>query len=191
MMLALFALRAAGADFVEVDRVDSFRGCIIRIGRADATGIQPLRAECHWADAQVEAVRAIIGDWTKYEVLVDSMDDASCVGSDGPRELIWQLVRPGWGLAPREVQVWFTADQLSVAWTTAKERFDPQPGSIRMPRDEGEWRLAHASDGGVDLVQDLLVDPGGSVPRWVVNWFQTFGLSDELKRLHTLAVAVE
>jgi hypothetical protein len=55
---------------------------------------------------------------------------------------------------------------------------------------EGAWWVTSAPSGGVDIVQDLTIDPGGSVPTMIVNWFQQHGLTDELRRLHALAAKV-
>ena len=60
-------------------------------------------------------------------------------------------------------------------------------GNVLIARNDGLWRVTPAQDGGVHLVNEVQIDPGGSVPNWIINWFQTCGLSDALKKLHELS----
>lgn len=38
--------------------------------------------------------------------------------------------------------------------------------------------------GGVNVIQELDIDPGGLVPHWLVHWFQTEGLAHDMGCLH-------
>jgi hypothetical protein len=192
MVWFVAAALAAPPPFDQVDQVDSYHGCIIRMGRPDAGGVQPLRAECHWTDVSVARLREVLVRYERSGDFIDCMKEASIVRTEAARALVWQLDHLGWGLANRESQTWMHASDIAggcqIAWSKAEEPFTVREGNVVMPFNEGSWWVTAAADGGVDVVQDLKVDPGGSVPTWVVNWFQTYGLSDELKRLHALTL---
>lgn len=190
--MVVLTLAALASAFEPVDEVASYRGCTIRIGAPIASGVQPLRAECHWADVTAASVAEVLSHPDGFGRFIVSLKEERMVSSDAAGSVVWQHVEPGWGLAPREDRIVVQNTALQdghVRWQLDPLPFPTPAGVVLMPRNEGEWRVTAAADGGVDVVHELLLDPGGSVPTWVVNWFQTYGMSDALKRLHGLAAA--
>jgi hypothetical protein len=74
-----------------------------------------------------------------------------------------------------------------MSWTDAGPFDSLTPGSVIITHNHGNWRVTATAGGGVDVEQDVHVVPGGHVPSWVINWFQTFGVSEAMKKLHDLA----
>jgi hypothetical protein len=179
------------AGFQQVDQVDEYNGCVIHIGRALDGRVQPLLSECHWPDVSPDDVRTVLLRYDAYGDFIDVIKEIRVLRDETPRStLVWHFSKPGFGLAPRESEVWMERmldGAWSLLWRTASEPFVARQGSVVMPRNEGVWTVASASGGGVEVKQLVLVDPGGSVPAFVVNWFSTCGIKEELVRLRQLA----
>ena len=195
MLIFIALARAEPPPFDQIDQVDSFDGCIIRMGRPlPDSRVQPLRAECHWSDVTLARMAELLGNYERYGDFIACMREVRVVRDGDPRgTLVWQLDNIGIGLSERESETWMSRTDapgaLQVAWRTANEPFTPRSGSVVMPFNEGAWWVTASPGGGVDIVEDLRIDPGGSLPSWVVNWFQTYGISAELKQLHDLAIS--
>jgi hypothetical protein len=188
---------AAWADpppFVQVDQADGYDGCVILIGQRDrATGIAPLRAVCDWPDVTVAQLHCILDRFDRYDAFIDCVDALKIVRTDEQgRTLVWQLAHLGWGLADRESQTWMKLvdDEtgFEVDWETAHDWLPPQPGNLTAVHNNGGWWVSPGAGGGVHVVEDLDIDPGGTVPTVVINWFQTYALRAELRQLHALAL---
>jgi len=59
---------------------------------------------------------------------------------------------------------------------------------VRMPYSSGEWLLESVGEGRTRLTQTNLSDPGGSIPKWVVNMMLT---SNPLKTFGNLREYLE
>ncbi len=173
--------------------VDPYDGCEIWLGQADATGVAPVRAECTWPDADPHRMLAALRRYEEWGAFIPEIVEARIVGTANLRTLVWQYAVPGHHLAPREVQVWLESHAAggvtTFSWTTAKEPYTPREGSVPMPRNAGFWTVSAAPGGGVTVVQELDIDPGGMVPHWLVHWFQTEGLARDMRCLHGYLLA--
>ncbi|MBL7711894.1 MAG: lipid-binding protein [Chitinophagaceae bacterium] len=56
---------------------------------------------------------------------------------------------------------------------------------IRVQHSSGKWVLSPAADHSVNIEYTLLVDPGGSIPTWLVNLFATKGPTETFRKLKT------
>jgi hypothetical protein len=96
------------------------------------------------------------------------------------RDLVFQRQRV-FGLADREVLLWAERrplpDGVRLEWTTAAEEpLAVAPGAVRTPRNEGFWEVRGA-EGQVHVVHEIAVDPGGLVPRWLVELTRARGFA--------------
>jgi hypothetical protein len=183
---------AAPPPFAAVDQVDSFRGCTILIGaEPPGGGVAPVRAVCHWPDLAVEDLADLLLDYEGYGRFIPCMVELRTLWTHADRALVWQFDRIGPGLAPRESRTVMTHRAVpggfTVRWEADPTPFAARAGSVVMPRNEGFWWVTAARGGGVDLVEQVFLDPGGRLPAWVVNWYQTYGVAEQLRLLHGLA----
>jgi Polyketide cyclase / dehydrase and lipid transport len=190
-LLASIAL-AAPPPFIHVDQVDSYRGCTILIGpQPPGGGVSAMRAVCHWPDVTLDAMRRVLSNYEGYGRFIDVMTEVKVVRREPGRVLVWQFDRIGRGLSPRESQTWMTETAFDggfeITWTSVgAPPFTLRPGCVLTPHNEGYWYVTAAADGGVDIVEHVAIDPGGAIPTWVVNWFQTYATADQLRKLHDL-----
>ncbi|MBS1600420.1 MAG: hypothetical protein JST75_19480 [Bacteroidetes bacterium] len=54
---------------------------------------------------------------------------------------------------------------------------------VRVPLSKGQWNVTTISDKKIHLIYILQLDPGGSVPTWVLNLFSTKGPMETFENL--------
>jgi Polyketide cyclase / dehydrase and lipid transport len=68
------------------------------------------------------------------------------------------------------------ASDKTVITLSAAPTFLPlKNGKVRMSKFSGEWEVKPLKDGLVEIVCQLHVEPGGSVPKWLSNMFVSDG----------------
>lgn len=183
-LLVVSALAAPAGYTVTESNVD---GCTLSLGPVEADGVVPMHAECWWPDVRIEAFRAKLADWTLHDDIWTAVVRSE-VREAGPRALVWQIHQSK-GIANREVLLWMRHDATGGAdrysWTLAGDRpLTPADGHVATLRDDGYWQAAPDPRGGVQVVHHLAYHPGGSVPSFVVRWFQSSGLKTNLAECH-------
>lgn len=163
-------------------------GCTVYVGAIDpASGVPPMKAECHWPDVTVDDVHGVFSRLDRWQDFVWCIADSRILEEQGGRTLVWQRqsVRP---LSDRENVIWMaveeTEDGYTYRWELAEVPFDAAPSSVVPGRNEGRWVVRAAPDGGVWLTNEIAYDPAGSVPSWLVRWFQTRGALQVLDGIH-------
>jgi hypothetical protein len=53
---------------------------------------------------------------------------------------------------------------------TEHPRMPPIDGVVRMPKLEGHWKLRQKGPTSIEVEYQVRADPGGSLPKWLVNW---------------------
>lgn len=168
-------------------------GCTVFVGPIDpSSGVPPMRAECFWPDVTVDQVHEVFSRLDRWQDFVWCISDSRIVREDGGRTLVWQRqsVRP---LSDRENVIWMTVerrpDGYAYRWELAAEPFAADPSSVVPGRNEGSWIVREAPGGGVLLTNEMAYDPAGSVPSWLVRWFQTRGALQVLDGIHEAVAA--
>lgn len=54
---------------------------------------------------------------------------------------------------------------------------------VRIPRSSGRWTISPAGKNQLFIEYELSVDPGGSIPAWLINMFATKGPLETFKKL--------
>lgn len=75
------------------------------------------------------------------------------------RDLVTELT-----ITPATVNTPFTMTAKSVQGVMA-----PKPNYIRVPYSSATWRIMPVADNKMDIDYSFSIDPGGSVPTWLVN----------------------
>ena len=80
-------------------------------------------------------------------------------------------------VADRDVvlDAWFDVDEVQrKLWARFKSMKHPDqpvvPKVVRMPSLSGFWLLEPIAENRVRATYQLFADPGGSIPKWLVNW---------------------
>ena len=169
-------------------------GCQLYAGPAEKDGVVPVLAVCHWTDTTAEKLDSFLANWPLHADIFSSVVTSTPVRVDGARTLVHQEHSAS-GISDREVNIWMQITPLDgggnrYAWTIAKEEpLIAASGHVAVARDDGAWDVKANPAGGVDLSYHLEYDPGGSVPGFIVHWFQGSGVQAICADLHTWAQA--
>ena len=107
-----------------------------------------------------------------------------------------EIVLP-WPLANREVVVFMNISQdpiskeLRVTVENTKSEIPVKSGTVRVPASSVIWKVTPLKGNLLNIEYFGQVDPGGSVPAWVVNPFSTKGPFETFKRLRKLITSPE
>lgn len=166
----------------------SIDGCELSLGPTEANGVVPMHAECWWPDVTVDKFKSKLSKWDLHDDIWTAVVSSDVRETDGDRALVWQ-VHQSKGIANREVLLWMKHEVVDGAdrysWTQARDReLAVADGDVATLRDDGYWQVKADPRGGVTVIHHLAYDPGGSVPGFVVRWFQTSGLKANLAEAH-------
>ena len=187
-MLALLvdiALGAAPSGF-KVTEAD-YNGCELSLGPAEADGVVPMRAECVWSDVSLDRFKAVMSDYTQHDEVWATVAESKVQRTDGDRSLVYQKHQNS-GINDREILLWMKHESVDgydrYSWTRATgETLTAADGNVLTARSDGYWQ-AKAEGTGIRVVHLLSYDPGGSVPGFIIRWFQTSGLEANVDDLH-------
>jgi hypothetical protein len=84
-----------------------------------------------------------------------------------------------------DMKVTFSADSQSLnVVSNGMKNYQPQKENlVRVPMSKAVWNISTGSDKTMHLQYILQVDPGGSIPAWILNIFATKGPLETFKNL--------
>lgn len=59
---------------------------------------------------------------------------------------------------------------VRLAFRTVEDRVPPSADYVRIPYVDGFWEFTPLPSGQVGVVYEILINPGGNVPKWMVNF---------------------
>ncbi len=126
--------------------------------------------------ASLSSIMALLGDWETYPQWVYKCGVSKTLKQISETELIhYQTVDAPWPVDSRDfvVNIKITQDPITKAVkqiATYKADFIPkQKNFIRITEFKAAWTLTPLKNGIVNVEYQLLVNPGGVVPAWLVN----------------------
>ncbi len=188
-MIALLvsAALAAPAGWNVTDATADSGTCELSLGPAETDGVIPMRAECVWKDVTLDQFKTKMSAWDHHDDYFTTVVE-STIKTAGDKALVYQMHRSS-GISDREVMITMWHEVVDgferYAWNTATaEPLTVIKGNVRCARSEGYWQAKAEPTGGIRVVHLLSYDPGGSVPGFLVRWFQTSGLGTNATELH-------
>ena len=164
--------------------------CELSLGPALATGTVPMRAECHWPDVAPDKVHALLGAWGDHDRYWSSVAQSDVQRTDGARSWVHQ-VHQSKGISDRECVVVMSSESISggtkYQWTLDQGDLTVEKGRVKVAQSDGYWEITAHPDGGTKAIHQLAYDPGGSVPGFLVRWFQTSGLTAVVTEIEAYA----
>lgn len=143
-------------------------------------------------DASLSAIVALLYDWDSYPQWVYQCGKSSTVKIINEKELIhYQTVLAPWPAENRDfiVNIKIEQDKISRAVTIrsyALGQYMPAlPDYVRITKFNASWVLTPQKNGTIEIVYQLLVDPGGYVPAWIVNLAVVDGPYETLNNMKT------
>lgn len=180
LVLVPFALAGWTANGTEND-------CNFFLGAVES-GVQPVRAECDWPiqPSKLQATVAKLGKHADYFATVAESTELGA--GPGGTELVRQ-VHTAAGLSDRETIVAFSTTSITggyrYSWTIAADQTQATGKRVAVVKDTGKWEITDNGKGGSKVVYELAYDPGGSVPGFLVRWFQGSGVKALVGELRT------
>ena len=122
------------------------------------------------------SVVALIFDWESYPEWVYRCGKSTTLKKISETECIhYQTVIAPWPVDSRDFVVDIKLEQdektkIVIITSTCRSDFIPKiPDHVRITEFKATWTLIPKEDGTVEIVYQLLVNPGGYVPAWMVN----------------------
>lgn len=176
---------AAPPGFRETKQVD---GCKLYLGPAESDGVVPMAADCVWTDVTLEAFEAKLAPWQNHDRVFSTVVASDVIRTEGGTSIVKQKHRAS-GISDREIIIAGSRTSVSgggvrFSWKKKAESFAVASGNVEAARSEGYWQAVPNAGGGIKVTYELRYDPGGSVPSFLVRWFQTSGLVEILGDLH-------
>ncbi len=162
--------------------------CIVYRGPALADGTSPVQAECNWPDVDPAKLHAQLSDWANHANIFSTVLVSKVEKTEGNRALVYQEHALS-GVSNREMRAWFEKKPVDggyeYAWKSV-EPVTPKKGNVAALRNEGFWRVTAQPGGGARVVYRLAYNPGGSVPGFLVRWFQGSGTIDSTEQVRAV-----
>jgi hypothetical protein len=85
-------------------------------------------------------------------------------------------------VSARDVVLRVEAEDNGCAWTEIAGRLSPQPDAVRMPLLRGSWSVEAIDASRSRVTYQIAVNPGGSIPGWMVRRGAVSALPDVIER---------
>lgn len=185
-MLLLISSIALASDWT---RSAEENGCVFFVG-ARQGAYAPVRAECEWP-IPADKLQALLADNDAHADYFTSVAQSRVLGPTTGGELVYQ-VHEASGISDREIVLLMGREAIPggarYTWTRAADQSKVTGKLVQTVVDDGKWEVT-ATPTGSKVVYELLYDPGGSVPSFLVRSFQGGGTRTLVGELRTWAEA--
>jgi ribosome-associated toxin RatA of RatAB toxin-antitoxin module len=148
-----------------------------------------LKLECT-IDASLSSLVAVLLDVSSYPQWVYHTRTASVLKKVSDHELyFYEQIESPFGTSDRDLVVVTKINQdkdTKVVHVTVKSVPDYIPqkkGFVRVPMSDEKWTITPLSKNSIRIDYNLEIDPGGSVPAWLVNQFSQKGPYESFRQL--------
>jgi hypothetical protein len=187
-LLCLCALSAAGQKKWELRKDQD--GIRVYSRHNDSSRVDDLKVE-NTISANLSSLAALILDTDNYPDWVFNTAKTSVLKKIGPADLyFYSLINSPWPATNRDLAVHLRLTQDSatrVLHVKAEEIANYIPenkGIVRVPLSLEQWTVTPLPGNKILIDYQLHLDPGASIPGWLINMFSTKGPFDTFTRLH-------
>lgn len=151
-------------------------GCTFFLGSVEGN-VQPVRAECEWP-IPPEELHRLVAKTEDHDLFFSSVEESDVLGpAPGGKTLVYQK-HVASGISDREIMLVYTTEDIAggkrYSWTKAPDQSKLKGEGVPAVMDTGKWEIS-SSGNGSRVIYELRYDAGGSVPGFVVRWFQGAG----------------
>ncbi len=183
-MLPLLFVSAALAGWTQTAQKND---CTFFKGPAEGA-VVPLRAECEWP-IEPQKLMGLLAKIEDHDLYFSSVSTSDVVGPVAGGSNVYQVHQAA-GISDREAMLIYSDEAIPgghrYSWTKNPDQTGVTGEEVEMPVDTGKWEIT-ASGTGSHVVYELRYDPGGSVPGFVVRWFQGSGVRTLVGELRSWA----
>jgi len=192
MLMTLLAANAlAGAPAVPAgySEIKSANDCVIYAGPKDGAGVAPVWALCTWPDVDAKKLDGLLSNVDAHDTYFSAVGACDCAPADGGSLCHQRNVASG--IDDREIDLFMSravSGEITYhAWTPAPTQSGAADGNVQAVKSEGKWGITANPAGGSWVTYELYYNPGGSVPSWVIRWFQGAGIADLVGEMREVA----
>jgi hypothetical protein len=156
-------------------------GIVIYSRPSNCSKFNDLRIEMD-VHGDVSQLAAILLDVESYPQWAYATKSATAVKKLGANELIYYSeIEAPWPACNRDfyasLKVCFntTTHSMNAVSTSMKDYQPEKKNLVRIPQSCATWNVTTLSDKMIHVQYTLQVDPGGSIPSWILNMFATKG----------------
>jgi hypothetical protein len=143
--------------------------------------------------ASLSSLVGLLTDMSSHTLWIYKCKQSKLIKTVSSSELYYYMeTAVPWPASNRDGVIRFKFSQDSetkVVTVTSQNIPDILPeidGIVRVPKAKAQWTFTPKSDGTVDAEYQLNVDPGGSVPAWIINMFVVDGPYESLTNMKKL-----
>jgi hypothetical protein len=178
-VLPVLLLLNAGADEAKWEAVSADDGLTIMTREKPGTDVHELKAS-GFIEARPSAVWKAIRDYEHYPQNMPYTEESKVLAREPNDKVIYFYSVINAPLVSKRDYVIKITDEtdpkdpkgiMKVSWTATKEKAPPvRDGIVRVTVNDGSWTLQPMNGGkSTYATYYLYTDPGGSLPKWVVN----------------------
>ncbi len=154
-----------------------------------SSGLKGIRVKCNLS-AKLSQVVALIMDVNAGEEWVYGTKSSSLLKKVSPSELYYYSeVDIPWPISNRDFIAHLKVSQdpqtkvVTISGPTESNYLPVKPHIVRVNHSNGKWVLTPGKNNFVQIDYTLEVDPGGTIPVWLVNLFATSGPAETFKKM--------
>ncbi|HEX4849914.1 MAG TPA: START domain-containing protein [Puia sp.] len=138
----------------------------------------------------IDQLASILLDIPNYTQWAYGTKVSKIVQRTSKTELIYYTeIEVPWPASNRDLYASFkltidsSKNTMQLVATAIKDYLPPKDDLVRVPTSKGKWLATKLSPHSIHLEYTLQLDPGGSVPAWVLNLFSTKGPLETFENL--------
>lgn len=156
-------------------------GIAVYSRKAAKTNIKELKTVVR-LKTTLNSLVALLNDWDSYPQWNYKCEESKTLKIINERELIhYQMVNLPWPADDEDfiIRVKFWQDMktkvVTITSTNCPNYIPPIVDRTRIKEMEAKWTLTPMKDGTVEAVYEFYVNPGGSIPIWLLNAAVAYG----------------
>ena len=127
-------------------------------------------------NSSLNSVLSVIADASSYPRWLHNCKSAETIKRVGENEIYNHIVtNMPWPVTDRDSVMHsiktqdILTKQVTIRFFAKPEMIDKLPNTVRITKIHGLWELTPLLNGQLKIIYQMSVDPGGSIPKWLVN----------------------
>ncbi|WP_299875985.1 START domain-containing protein [uncultured Cocleimonas sp.] len=127
-------------------------------------------------NSSLNSVLSVIADASSYPRWLHNCKSAKTIKRIGETEIYNHIVtNMPWPVIDRDSVVQSiktenkTTNQVTIKFVAKPAMIEKLPKTVRITKMNGLWELTPLDDGKLKILYQMSVDPGGNIPKWLVN----------------------
>ena len=126
--------------------------------------------------SSLKSVLSVITDASSYPRWLHNCKRATTIKRVGDNEIFNHILTDmPWPVFDRDTVVHSiktqndSTKQVTIKFVSKPELLDKLPKTVRITDMQGRWELTPLENGQLKILYQMSIDPGGSIPKWLVN----------------------